>query len=162
MHIACLSLFLSPSLSLSMQSPIDREMCRSCIMQIVQFLCFHSFMDWHSLSVSSSLSLSLSPSHVLTLSLTLSLSWSLSISMQCTIDREICSSHIMQIVQFLCFHHFTDGHSLSLLLSLSLSLSLSLYAISVPRVTASLPIHPWHPLHTLKPPDTPKQTPYTP
>ena len=43
-------------------------------------------------------------------------------NMQSPINREICRSRIMEILPFQCFHHFTDGHSLSL--------SLSLYAIS--------------------------------
>ena len=73
-----------------MQSPIDREICRSHIMEIVLFLCFHSFTDGHSLSLSCSL------------------------SMQTPIDREICRSHITEIVPFPCFHCFTDGHSFSL------------------------------------------------
>ena len=85
------------------QSHINREICRSCIMEIVSFLCFHHFMDGHSLSFSLLLSHSLST--------------------QSPIDREICRSRITEIVPFLCFHRFTDGHSLSLLLS-SLSLFL--------------------------------------
>ena len=79
------------SLYLYTQSPINREICRCCIMEIVPFLCLHHFTDGHSLS----------------------LSLLLSLSMQSPIDREICKSHIMEIVPFLCFHHFTDGHSLS-------------------------------------------------
>ena len=39
-----------------MQSPIDREICRSRIMEIVPFLCLHCFTDGHSLSLSLSLS----------------------------------------------------------------------------------------------------------
>ena len=38
--------------SLSMQSPIDRDICRSHIMDIVPFLCSHCFTDGHSLSLS--------------------------------------------------------------------------------------------------------------
>ena len=38
--------------SLSMQSPINRAICRSCIMDIVPFPCFHHFTDGHSLSLS--------------------------------------------------------------------------------------------------------------
>ena len=53
-----LSLSLSPSLS--MQSPIDREICRSCIMEIVPFLCLYCFTDGHSLSLMLYLSFSLS------------------------------------------------------------------------------------------------------
>ena len=83
--IASLSLFLALSLSLSMQSPIDREICRSCITDIVPFLCLHCFTDGHSLSLS------------------LLLSLSLSLSMQSPIDREIHRSHITEIVPFLCF-----------------------------------------------------------
>ena len=45
---------------------------------------------------------------------------------QSCIDREICRSHITEIVPFQCFHHFTDGHSLSPPCSLSLTHSLSL------------------------------------
>ena len=123
----------SLSLSLSMQSPIDREICRSCIMEIVPFLCFHfSQMDIASLS----------------LSLFLSLSLSLSLSMQSPIDREICRSHIMEIVPFLCFHHFTDGHSLSLSLSLSLcnllsigNMQISYYGDST--ISVFSPFHRW-------------------
>ena len=37
---------------LSMQSPINREICRSCIMEIVPFLGFQHLMDVHSLSLS--------------------------------------------------------------------------------------------------------------
>ena len=76
---------------------LTRERCRSCIMDIVLFPCFHHFMDGHSLSL----------------------------SMQSPIDREICRSHITDIVPFPCFHHFTYGHSHSLPLSFSLSLYLS-------------------------------------
>ena len=56
------------------------------------------------------LSLSLS----LALSLSLSLSLSLNQSMQAPSDREISRTHIMEIVPYLCFHRFTDGHNLSL------------------------------------------------
>ena len=120
-NLSAHSLSLSPSLALSlllalsMQSPIDREICRSHNTHIVQFLCFHCSMDGHSLS--------------------LSLTLLLSLSIQSPIDREISRSHIMDIVPFLCFHCFTEGHSLSLPCSLScswsisLSLILSLYAI---------------------------------
>ena len=110
MDIASLSLALSLALSLSLCNLLsNREICRSCIMEIVPFLCFHHFMDVHSLSLLLSLC-----SH----------------SMQSPIDREICRSHIMAILLFLCFHHFMDGHSLSLSSSLSTPPSLFLYVIS--------------------------------
>ena len=116
---------------------LNREICRSHIMDIVPFLCFHHFTDGHSLSLSlCSLSLScnllsirkntscimdnsttslFSPFHWMDIA-----SLPLSLSMQSPIDREICRSCIMEIVPFLCFHHFMDGHSLSLSLSLSI------------------------------------------
>ena len=73
--------------------------------------------------ISLSLCLSLSPFLSVSLSLCLSLllCFSLSLSMYTPIDREICRSHIMHIVPFLCFHFFT-----SLPLSLYVCLSLSL------------------------------------
>ena len=93
-----------------MQSPIDREISRSHITEIVPFLCFHHFMDAHSLSLSLLLSLSLS----------LTLSLSLSLSMQSPIDREISISCITEILPFLCFTiSQMDIASLSLFHSLS-------------------------------------------
>ena len=50
-------------------------------------------------------------------SLSHSLALSLSLSLQLPIDRKISRSHITEIVPFLCFHQFTNGHSLSLCLS---------------------------------------------
>ena len=138
MDIASLSLSDSLSLFLSMQSPINREMCKSHITKIVPFLCFHHFTVGHSLSLFCPLCNLLSIGKyadlvlqrqyhfcVLTVSqmdivsLSLSLSCSLP-SIQSPIIREICRSCIMDIVSFLCFHCFMDGHSLSLSLSLSM------------------------------------------
>ena len=101
-HSLSLPLLLSLSLALSMQPPIDREICRSHNTHIVQFLCFHHFTDGHSVSLS------------------------LLLSLYESIDREICRSCITDIVPFLCLHCFTDGHSLSLSHFLLLSPSLSL------------------------------------
>ena len=86
------------SLSLSMLSPINREICRSHSTEIVLFFMFSPFHRW-------------------------TYSLSMSCSMQSCISREICRSLITDIVPFPCFHHFTDGNSLSLSFSLSLSLS---------------------------------------
>ena len=100
MDIASLSLLLS--LSISMHSPINREICRS-----------HNNSDIVPVSACFAL---LSQMDIA----------SLPVSMQSAIDREICISRITQIVQFLCFHCCIDGHTLSF----SLALSLSVYAIS--------------------------------
>ena len=116
----------SLSCSLSMHSPIDREICRSHIMEIVLFLCFHHFMDGHSLSLSfyaTPIDREICRSCIVEIvpflcfhHFTDGHSLSLSLSMQSPIDREICRSCIVEIVPFLCFQHFTDGHSLSLFL----------------------------------------------
>ena len=142
-HSLSLSCSLSCSLPLSMQSPINREICRSHIMEIVPFLCFHHFMDVHSLSLLLSLSLTLC--NLLSIGkyadlilwqyyyfCVFTISWmdiaslSLSLSLCNLISREICRSCIMEIVPFLCFHSFMGGHSLSLSPSLSHPLSLSM------------------------------------
>ena len=73
-----------------MQSPIDKEISRSHITEIVLFPCFHHLMDGHSLSLS------------------------LALSLQSPGDRDISRSCMMEIVTFLCFHYFTNAHSLSL------------------------------------------------
>ena len=93
----------SLSLPLSMQSPIDREICRCRITDIVPFLCLHCFTDGHSPSLSVLLSISFS------------------LSMQAPSDREIFGCHIMEIVPYLCFHHLQMDIT-------PLSLSLGKYA----------------------------------
>ena len=60
MDIASLSFSLSLALSLSLCNLLLIGKYADLIMEIVPFLCFHSFMDGHSLSLSLSLSLPLS------------------------------------------------------------------------------------------------------
>ena len=99
------------------------------MMDIVLFLCFHSFTDGlsqslsHSLSTQSPIDREICRSRIMEIVPFLcfhcfmdghSLSLSCSLPMQSPIEREICRSCIMDIVLFLCFHHLMDGHSLSL------------------------------------------------